>query len=73
MTDIDSILHRIRTGLAKHGRKKLISDETGIHVVRLCQVQKPGSNPTADTIRKLDAAIIKLFPGDLPEPPHQPE
>lgn len=73
MTDTDSILTRIRRGLSKHGRKKRVSDETGITVVTLSAAMKPGWNPSADTMRKLEIAIAKLFPGEQPDPPHQPE
>ncbi len=73
MTDTDSILNRIRTGLAGHGRKIKVSKEAGISPVHLSRAAKPGWNPTADTMRRLDAAVTKLFPADAPVPPHQPE
>jgi DNA-binding phage protein len=73
MTDIDQILNRIRVGMARHGRKKQIAEETGIHPVVLSRLAKPDSNPTADQIRRLDAAVIKLFSADQPNTLHQPE
>ena len=73
MTDIDSILERIRSGLARHGRKTKISAETGINPATLSQVGDPDWNPSANMMRTLDAALAKLFPADRPGPPHQPD
>jgi DNA-binding phage protein len=71
MTDVDSILARIRAGLTGHGRKSKVSRETGIHVVQLGRAAKPGWNPKADTLKRVDAAVCKLFPADPPAPPHR--
>lgn len=73
MTNIDSILHRIRVGLAGHGRKSKVSVATGLTAAQLAAVSKPSWNPTAETIRKIDAAGAQLFPADWSEPSHQPE
>jgi DNA-binding phage protein len=60
MTGIDSILHRIRDFARQHGQKARLAEETGIRRQALVAVTRDDWNPTADTIRVLDAAVIKL-------------
>lgn len=72
MTDIDSILERIRKRLAKRGRKTIICQEMGLAPPQLSVVANPDWNPTANRLRALQKALDKHFPGDLPDPPHQP-
>lgn len=70
--DIDTILKRIKAALWKRGRKTLVANETGMAHSQLTAASKPDWNPSADTIRKLDRACKKLFPGETPDP-EQPQ
>ena len=71
MTDVDSILSRIRLWAgARHGRKAMLVRETGLRAATLSGMPDPAWNPTADTLRKLDAAVTKLS-AEEPIPPHE--
>lgn len=60
MTDIDTIIDRICTFARRRGNKARLARETGVSQPLLTKLGSGSWNPTADTIRSLDAAVIKL-------------
>jgi ribosome-binding protein aMBF1 (putative translation factor) len=68
MRTVDQSIHRIRAFAAAKGWKKgRLASEAGLNDTTLRAFHDPDWNPTADTLRQLEAIIPQTFDPDRPE------
>lgn len=62
---VEESIEKIRCFLRGRGRtKKMLGERAGVHPNTLLGVEESSWNPTAETLRKLETAIIAIEAGD---------